>query len=612
MEDQLEEKDVLEMGTWNAEYDIAEEEEERLLEEHEITEGKDGVLYESEPNFSDTEFDAPEAEEDILDLGLNEDIIEYEEVATNYQESSSETKRNSACPNQGSETSTTSQTSPAFGNSPNQDYRRGGIKSGQPGSSFKHANFKRQPNFPIPLQMRNPPPPRMGPPGFHNQRPLFDGPRPLIGRSPSLMGYHGVRSSFPRHPMAMGCEPLFVQDFHHNLRLPGQRFQRPPFKEHHAMDHHQLLDYDRNNGVNRLFINPHYQGSVTVQNGCTSRITPLSEPRLNFSSSDNAPPRIAFQNRHQRPPPGPNLANVPRPTSFPSMRFAPPIQPSLPPPRVNGLTDQVSPTRFKPPTPQNLMDMILPAPFGDVQMRPQYHPEHPRPQRFRFNSFDPPAHSFDSTQSVRFLAPPPSVGTKRPAGSEIMVTAPLKQLRLGPTGNVQVLRTFPPPAVSLNSPPPSFGTSVLPSVSASLRLGPPPSVRPQQHTPPFGKPHQVTASPRATSVTTVSVSIATTSSFAASPLVSHSSSVSASTSNSSSSAEDVSPEMKEYLEKMEEQRKKREEVIKMKEERRRQKLESAMGKEDSNMVMTAPPGNTSSGTGAGKYEISISVLITIF
>ena len=75
MEDQLEEKDVLGMGTWNSEYDIAEEEEERLLEEHEITESKDGFTYESEPNFSDTEFETAEVEEDILDLGLNEDII---------------------------------------------------------------------------------------------------------------------------------------------------------------------------------------------------------------------------------------------------------------------------------------------------------------------------------------------------------------------------------------------------------------------------------------------------------------------------------------------------------------------------------------------------------
>ncbi len=599
MEDQLEEKDVLEMGAWNAEYDIAEEEEERLLEEHEMTEGKDAFPYESEANFSDTEFEPPDVEEDILDLGLNEDIIEYEEAPTNNQETSNEIKKTSTQPNQGSETSTTSQTNLTVGNSPSRDYKRS-IKCGQPGSSYKQGNFKRQPNFPIPVQMRNPPPPRIGPPGFHSQRPIFDGPnRPLIGRSPSIMGFHGPRSGFGRHPHAMPMEPLFVQDFHHGLRLPAQRFPRHPFKDHHVVDHHQLMDFDRNSNANRLFINPHYQGSVTIQNGCTSRITPLTEPRLSFSSSDNAPPRLAFQNRHQLPPPGPNLVNGPRPASYPSMRFAPPVQSSLPPPRSNGPTDQVSPTRFKPPPPQNLMDMILPTPFGEGPLRPQYHPEHPRPQRFRFNSFDPPPHSYDATLPVRFLTPPP-VGSKRPAAAEVTVTAPLKQLRLGPTGNIQVLRTFPPPSVSLNSPPPSVGASVLPSVSASLRLGPPPIVRPQHLPAPFGKPHQITDSPRSISVTATTVSTATTTSSPA-PLMFQSSSASTSTSISNNT-EDASPEMKEYLEKMEEQRKKREEVLRMKEERRRQKLESLAGKDNfSTEAISKQPGNTSDGI--GNYEI---------
>jgi hypothetical protein len=544
MEDQLEEKDVLEMGNWNSEYDIAEEEEERLLEEHEITtESKHGFPYESEQNFSDIEYEAPEVEEDILDLGLNEDIIEYEEVSTNRQEASMELKKNmSAQPNQGLETCSTSQKTGTVDSAPTlSPHKNVSVRSGQPASSFKNFNFKRQPNFPIPVQMRNAPPSRMTSPGFHHQRPHFDGPnRPLIGRAPSMMDYHGARSGFSRHPMQIGCEPLFVQDFHHGF--PAQRFQRFPIKDHHLVNHPQFMDYDRNNSINRLFINPHYQGSVTVQNGCATRVTPLTEPRLNFSHSDNAPPpRFAFQARHQRPPPGPNLANAPRPASFAPMRFT--LQSNLPPPRLNGPIDQISPPRFKNAHPQNLMDMILPAPFGDGPLRAPYHPEQQRTQRFRFNSFDPPPpHSYDpsSSQPVRFLTPL-STASKRPAPTEASVTAPLKQLRLGPTGNIQVMRTFASPNVSLTCPPPKTVTNVLPPGSAALTQVPPPNIRPPQLSAPIRKPPPVMNS-SATPVipTTVSPSSTIQSSAVPAPIVSES--TIASTSNVT---EDVSSEMKE-------------------------------------------------------------------
>jgi len=548
MEDQLEEKDVLEMGNWNSEYDIAEEEEERLLEEHEITESKHGFPYESEQHFSDTEYEAPEVEEDILDLGLNEDIIEYEEVSTNCQEASKELKKNtSAQPNQELETCSTSQKTGTVDSASTQTLQKNfSVRSGQPASSFKNFNFKRQSNFPIPVQMRNAPPSRMGSPGFHNQRTHFDGPnRPLIGRAPSIMDYHGARSGFSRHSMQIGCEPLFVQDFHHGFST--QRFQRFPIKDHHLVNHHQFMEYDRNNSINRLFINPHYQGSVTIQNGCASRVTPLTEPRLNFSHSDNAPPRFAFQARHQRPPPGPNLANAPRPASFAPMRFVQPLQSSLPPPRLNGPIDQISPPRFKSAHPQNLMDMILPAPFGDVPLRAPYHPEQQRPQRFRFNSFDPPPpHSYDHSpsQPVRFLTPL-ATASKRPAPTEASVTAPLKQLRLGPTGNIQVMRTFAPPNVSLNSPPPTTVTNVLPPGSATLTQVPPPNIRPPQFSAPIRKPPPIMNS-SATPVipTTISPSSTIQSSAMSAPMVSESSSTSASTSTLNVT-EDISSEMKE-------------------------------------------------------------------
>lgn len=546
MEDQLEEKDVLGMGTWNSEYDIAEEEEERLLEEHEITESKDGFTYESEPNFSDTEFETAEVEEDILDLGLNEDIIEFEEIPTNCQESSKELKKNTSTqPNQGLETCSTSKKVGIVDSASTQNLQKNfSNKSGPPAGSFKNFNFKRQANFPIPVQMHNAPPSRMGSPGFHNQRPHFEGPhRPLIGRAPSIMDYHGARSGFPRHPMSIGCEPLFVQDFHHGF--PAQRFQRYAIKDHHLVNHHQFMEYDRNNSINRLFINPHYQGSVTVQNGCASRITPLTEPRLNFSHSDNAPPRLAFQARHQRPPPGPNLANAPRPASFAPMRFVQPLQSNLPPPRLNGPVDQISPTRFKIAHPQNLMDMILPAPFGDGSLRTPYHPEQQRTQRFRFNSFDPPPHSYDPSQSqpIRFLTPLPTA-SKRPATTEASVTAPLKQLRLGPTGNIQVMRTFAPPNVSLNSPPPTTVTNVLQPGSTSLIQIPPPNIRPPQLPVSIRKAPSVMNSPIPTQVipTTVSTSSTIQSSVAPAPTASSSPAASTSTINTT---EDVSSEMKE-------------------------------------------------------------------
>lgn len=612
MEDQFEEKEVLEMDAWNTEYDIAEEEEERLLEDHEIAVVKHGFSYENEPNFSDTEFETHETEEDILDLGLNEDIIEYEEGNASCQEPTIEAKQGSAQTSQGSEPYMGTSINRVVNNSLNQDNSQKyfAVRSGQ--SNFNHSKnhrFKHQANFPIPVQMRNIPPPRTGPPGFHNHRPHFDGPsRSLLGRTP-ILNYHGSRGGFLRQSAPMGCEPLFVQDFH---GLPSQRFQRHPFKDNHLGNHHPaLMEYERNNSMNRFFINPHYRGSVTVQNGCTSRISPLTETRLTFSTPDDSLPRTAFQNRHQRPPPGPSLANISR--SVP-IRYAPPPQSNMPPPRLNGPINEISPPRFKLAAPQNLMDMVLPAPFGDGHMPISYQSEQPRPQRFRFNPFEPPTHSYDPTHPVRFIAPPPS-GSKRQASSEVPITAPLKQLRLGPMGNIQVLRTFPPPTVSLNSAHPLSGINVTVSANPTVRpsgISVPISMNGPQR-PPNGitlpaptnaplrpnsfqgvqnqrpavfnrRPPPKLNPPRPPLVSSASVSNSSVVVVSTSPTasVSVASSQPPSTSNASTNlqnnTEDSSPEMKEYLEKMEEQRKKREEVLRMKEERRRQKLASLSGK----------------------------------
>lgn len=585
MEDpnQLEEKEVLGVGTWNTEYDIAEEEEERLLEDHELTVGKHGFPFESEPNFSDTEFETGETEEDILDLGLNEDIIEYDEANSICQETSNETNKNIVQTTQGMEAYVKNQTNQAVSNPSNQDNHKSfSSKSVQHMNAARSFRFQRQPNFPIPVQLRNVALPRTGPPSFYSQRPHFEGSsRPLLGRNPTVMDYRGSRGGFLRPSIPIGCEPLFVQDFH-QPGISTQRFQRQPFKDHHLVNHHQsFMEYDRNNSANRFFINPHYRGSVTVQNGCTSRIPPLNETRLSFPTSDNAfPPRIAFQNRHQRPPPGPNIANFSRPTSMNSMRFVQPLQSNMPPPRLNGPANEVSPPRFKPP-PQSLMDMVLPVPFGDAHLSTSYHSEHLRPQRFRFNSFEPPSHTYDPTQPVRFSTPPPT-GSKRPATSEIPTT-PLKQLRLGPTGNIHVLRSFPPPTASTNSAIHRADLSALASTSTSLRQGPSPGVlQPQRPPVCYGKPPPPMNSPRSSTVISTTVSASTTSqslNVQVPPFKPQSLSSNDST-HSQKDTEEASSEMKEYLEKMEEQRKKREEVLRTKEERRRQKLASLGGKDE--------------------------------
>lgn len=553
MEDQLEEKDVLEMGAWSTEYDIAEEEEERLLEENDTVEGKHQLTYENEALFSDTEFETTEAEEDILDLGLSEDMSEYEETNSTSQESSRDIKKNSTTAhlNQNSETSPISQTQSSNTNLS----RTSSIKVGQSQQFLKNTKFRRHPNFNLPVQMQTIPPPRMGTPRFYHPRPLFDGPsRPLIGRPPIVLDYQGARGGFMRHSMPLQCEPLFVQDFH---SLPAQRFQRPAFRDHHLVKPNHFVEHERNSNINHLPISSHYQGLLTAQSGCKTRIPHLTEPRISFPVPDNVPSRSAFPGRHQRPPPGLHLNH--RPTSYSPMRFTLPMQPNLPPPRLNGSADQTSP-RFKPPPPQNLMDMILTPPFVDGLPRPSYNLEQSQPQRYRIKSFDPPSHTYDSA-NVRFLTPPPC-GSKRSSSLENPDPGPIKQLRLGPTGNIQVLRTFPS-CTTASKPSPSLTVSnTFPSKTSDTRQSLP-SLPPPASS--LNPPNIVsTIAP----IAAVTVSTSTSGSLLSTVVPQ------TSVKSSKSCSDTTSAEMQEYLEKMEEQRKKREEVLRIKEERRRLKLAS--------------------------------------
>lgn len=145
---------------------------------------------------------------------------------------------------------------------------------------------------------------------------------------------------------------------------------------------------------------------------------------------------------------------------------------------------------------------------------------------------------------------PLTTGIKRPAASELQSETPHKLVKIGPTGNIQISRTY--------------SNSVAVASESQVASG-------NSHLP-------VTASPAGHQT---QLSLATTN---VSPTVS---------SSSAPSMENVSSEEKEYLRKMGEQRKKREEVIRLKEERRRQQLasQSSNGKFVTWMETTSPPIN---------------------
>ena len=592
MDDQFEESDALGMGTDNCyEYDIAEEEEERLLEEHEITDRQLPFPYESnEPNFSDADFETPDTEEDILEIGLNEDT-EYEEVNINDHDTQESVKKPNIVSslqiqeNESSIKSSASVQSSTHSANKLLDIKRIDINRVQHAAPRKNFFNHRQPNFSIPVQIRNGPPYRMAHPGVHfNQRPTFEGsnPRPFMGRNSSILDYHAAtgfaRGSFP----PVNDQPFFAHDYNHSLSM--QRIQRHQFKDQHLAPPHPFMDNDRN-GASRFFINPHYKGSVVV-NQNSNQINPFPDRGAGYSPSVKPPSvRMPFQGRPSHSPlAGPSLMIAPRGPSLAPMRFPSPSPSNFPPPRLNGPSEStLSPQRFKSSAPQNLMDMILPIPYDDNLLRAAHYSE-PR-ARFRFAG--PPSGSHDFSSNMRFTGPPPTVPNKRPASFEVPTHTPLKQLRLGPTGLIHVQRTFPVSSTATT-------VSLAPPTATDARLGP------QQLTQNLRLPVQpaklppvpIFSSPPASSLPPPSSILGSP----PSPRVNLKS-------NSPVNAAQVpeSPEMKEYLQKMEEQRKKREEVLRIKEERRRLKLAGDTVKSDpvSPTAETQQSRNTTLLTGTG-------------
>lgn len=408
MEDQIEESEALGGDNWNTEYDIAEDEEERLLEEDEMLERKHLYQYESDQNYVTSEFETTEVEEDILDLGLNEDIVEFEETNADSQAASSE---NTVIPSKAPVINGTAETQKKFtkiqfdgANSARPEMKRIIDQKRTVQPVMPRKNFNRQPNFGA--QMRNVPY-RIENSNQHLRRHPFDMPhqRSLLGRVPSMID-HNAHPVYDRFCLPNGD----------NFPLPNQPFMHGGIpNEPHFGNQQYLIEQERINGGNRCFINPHYKGSVAAAGPVANRITPTSELRPCFGNPVKALPlRSVFQGvPPQRPLIHPTAVNQmnQRPRNMPpppNMRFPPPsILPGLsgPPPRMNI-------THNSKPTPARLMDIILPTPFPETSARlPFLQEPPPRMPRFRFNSQEPPPSvAYDSpTGTPRFLGPPPIV-----------------------------------------------------------------------------------------------------------------------------------------------------------------------------------------------------------
>lgn len=569
----MEEAEALELESWTEDYDIAEEDEERLLEEDEISEHKHQAPFESEPNFSDTDFETQETEEDVLELGINEDMVECEDPIIEGQEVPDKKSGPSAQLQDLDSVKQTSASPAQVHISPKPEAKKNVNKTGfGPQGASRNYSYNHHPRFSIPVQMRTGSSLRMGQPRFQIPRQHFDHrPRAFAGRPILDYGPPGglLRPPAPYHLQHPG--PHLGEHFSIHDHMQGPMMQR---NLRYGCDFHngedQLLEADRNNPGNRFFINPHYRGSVTVHGSGPRQASPSSEMGQGF------PPLGKPPGYHNRPPPPVLNPSPPRVRGIVPMRLPPPNPPNMPPPRFNGLhTNSLRPSpRLPPPTatgaPQSLMDVVLRPPFHGGRV--PFHCEPAAQQHMpRFNPVEPPPAIFNSTQPPRFALPPG--GCKRPAGSELKLTSPLKQLRLDPSGNIHISRTFPsattapaasvvPGNISGVSRPVSSGS--LPTSAAPSKMS-----QAQQSSPAAGIRTTVSSVTPPTSACPVP---STTSIFGSPPTPV--SSAGADSSASEPVGEDVSPEMREYLQKMEEQRKKREEVLRMKEERRRLKMAS--------------------------------------
>ncbi len=392
MEDQIEEVEVLGSEAWNEEYDIAEEEEERLLEEQVLQEGQDLQEVHSDRHES-LDYENSEVEEDVLDLGLNEDIIEYEEHNLESQDVASTLKTSVLCPPVSNHTALKNN---GFSESSNAASKTGAVSKVNVKASDeqrniqqvlprKNVNHVRQSTFPP--HLRN---------GSQNQN-QFKPRMALINRPP--IHPNQFNSQQHRPPNMWRSESLSRMHFDssHHQRAP----QMQPRSNELFNQHGNFPDVDRNanHSNSRCFINPHYKGSVSVQASLQPHMTFATELAPSFvqAASKGPIPPMLFRGRPLNPPLSPAISLNQRSrgvAGLPNTRFPPPINVPPPPgPRPPPPGPHLSATpRFPSAAPGSalpqLMDVIVPPVFrGDSGAALFTEPPPPaRPvQRFRFN-----------------------------------------------------------------------------------------------------------------------------------------------------------------------------------------------------------------------------------
>ena len=345
----IEEGDVLGTEeTWAGEYDIAEDEEERLLEEHEVQDEQEALGYEGEnQNYASAaeEYETAELEEDVLDLGLNDDIIEFEEVE------GKEPFQGQAKANLPSALSASSASSGPSGNNttPKSDAGRN-TQQVLPQKGRQQIKFS-------PQAHNGPTNPRMSSmntrPG-HQRMPFNNNnnsnnnrmnhprqfmmarngplPQPTMDfnqMGPRLFHAHRLPMQFPGG--GVRGQPLM----HHGNRPHIPQQHNDPFMPPHFSDHRN----SNNNAsaaaaaaaaaAQRCFINPHYKGSVHAPvQGNHHQHHQQQQNRMMLVATNELGPCFV------QPPVG-MFRDRPLPNVMPNFRFPPPVQNVLPPPRIN-------------------------------------------------------------------------------------------------------------------------------------------------------------------------------------------------------------------------------------------------------------------------------------
>lgn len=577
MDDQIDEKEVLECGGWGQEYDIADDEEERLLiEEDEIIEPSNQQDREFEDHIYEGD-ESVDPEEDILVLDATEAFVEFDDPLGNGSEDVPK-ESTSASTGESPSTSTESPAKVPQQSNAAQERKVAAQKRAIPYSRNPHMRrnnmHNRQSNHAIPVQMAySSGRPRPG--GFINQMRPLDSLMPSpIGRRP-LMGdprFPPPPIAAPRHPMLNRMEPhmpnFHPRMLHNTLRLP--------FKDQNPFSFNHVMQNEVNHGANRFFVNHPYppRNSRDIRNLSAGSGPPFTEIRPPFSSSDMLPKLF-----HGPPPPRPHEI-VGANSLLTHQRFSTNLPPPPLPAHAAALA-QGPHLRMKFQSPQSLMDIVLAPPFGDAPLQQPMFPD--RQPRFRFNSPEHRNHRPDFAQPPPTSGPPPG-GNKRPPAKESTVPViPLKQFRNEPRVSLPIQRTF---TNNLTEASPIMNRIVDSSARNLVRSY-------QQSSPGSQKKSLLGTPPKPTAAL-----LPTPTSTAGVPASVASSSVSLDASNVSPTSwkidtqgDGASQEMDEYLKKMEEQRKKREEVLRIKEERRRLKL---AGKSEDGISDVTITQNTSS------------------